>query len=144
MPSPVQGVVVARFGERDPWGRPGHGVTLRAPAYAQVSAPWDATVRYAGPLIDYGNVVVLEPEEGTLVVLAGVASVDRLVGETVLAGERLGDLGGPVSASDEFSLAATTDRDAIRDESLYIELRRAGEPVDPALWFDLAMQGTDG
>jgi hypothetical protein len=44
----------------------------------------------------------------------------------------------------EVLLATATDRDAIRGESLYIDLRRAGEPVDPAQWFDLAMQGTDG
>lgn len=144
VPSPVQGVLTAGSGERDPWGRQGPGVTVSAAAYAQVSAPWDATVRYAGPLIDYGQIVVLEPEEGTLIVLAGLATVDRLVGETVLSGERLGDLGGPLPDSDEFSIAAATDRDAIPSRSLYIELRRAGQPVDPALWFDLAMQGTDG
>ena len=141
---PVQGLMTAGFGEADPWGRPGRGVTLSAPAYAQVSAPWDGTIRFAGPLIDYGQVVVLEPEEGTLIVLAGLANVDRLVGETVLAGERLGDLGGPVPDSDEFLLEATTDRDQIGDEKLYIELRRSGQPVDPAQWFNLAKQGTDG
>lgn len=144
VPAPVQGVMTAEFGEPDPWGRPGHGVTLSAPAYAQVSAPWDGTIRFAGPLIDYGNVVVLEPERGTLIVLAGLAAVDRLVGETVLAGERLGDLGGPIPDSDEFLLEATTDRDQIGAEKLYIEVRRDGQPVDPALWFNLAKQGTDG
>jgi septal ring factor EnvC (AmiA/AmiB activator) len=87
---------------------------------------------------------VLEPEAGTLIVLAGLATVDRLVGETVLAGERLGDLGGPIPESDEFLLTTATDRDAIRSQSLYIELRRAGEPVNPALWFNFAMQGIDG
>lgn len=144
IPAPVHGLVTADFGEPDPWGRPGRGVTLSAPAYAQVSAPWDGTVRFAGPLIDYGQVVVLEPEEGTLIVLAGLANVDRTVGETVLAGERLGDLGGPLPDSDEFLLEATTDRDQIGAEKLYIELRRAGQPVDPAHWFNLAKQGTDG
>ena len=138
VPPPVQGLMTAGFGEPDPWGRAGRGATLSAPAYAQVSAPWDGTIRFAGPLIDYGQVVVLEPEEGTLIVLAGLANVDRLVGETVLAGEKLGDLGGPVPDSDEFLLEATTDRDEIRAEKLYIELRRAGQPVDPALWFNLA------
>jgi septal ring factor EnvC (AmiA/AmiB activator) len=144
MAPPVQGVVTAGFGDPDPWGRPGAGVTLSAPAYAQVSAPWDGTIRFAGPLIDYGQVVVIEPEAGTLIVLAGLADIDRVVGETVLAGERLGDLGGPLPDSEEFLLEATTDRDQIGAEKLYIEIRRGGEPVDPALWFNLAKQGTDG
>jgi len=138
---PVNGAVTARFGDKDPWGRDGQGLTVSAPAYAQVSAPWDGTVRFAGPLIDYGEVVVLEPEKGTLIVLAGLGRVDRLVGETVLRGERLGDLGGPIPASDEFLLEATTDRDEIEAETLYIELRRGGRAVDPAPWFDLTEKG---
>lgn len=141
---PVTGSVAAEFGDPDPWGRAGYGLTLSAPAYAQVSAPWDGTIRYAGPLIDYGQVVVLEPEKDTLIVLAGLGRVDRLVGETVLAGERLGDLGGPIPASDEFLLEATTDRDEIREEKLYIELRRGGQPVDPGPWFDLTKQESGG
>ncbi|MEM7057027.1 MAG: peptidoglycan DD-metalloendopeptidase family protein [Pseudomonadota bacterium] len=141
---PVTGSVTAEFGDPDPWGRAGYGLTLAAPAYAQVSAPWDGTIRYAGPLIDYGQVVVLEPEKDTLIVLAGLGRVDRLVGETVLAGERLGDLGGPIPASDEFLLEATTDRDEIREEKLYIELRRGGQPVDPGPWFDLTKQESGG
>ena len=144
VPPPVSGNLVAGFRDPDPWNRPGYGVTLTAPAYAQVSAPWDGTIRYAGPLIDYGTVVVLEPERGTLIVMAGLASVDRLVGETVLSGERLGGLGGPIPASDEFLLEASTDRDQIREEMLYIELRRDGEPIDPELWFDFATKGSGG
>ena len=140
--TPVLGQLTAKFGDKDPWGRQGYGLTLSAPAYAQVSAPWDGTIRYAGPLIDYGEVIVLEPEKDTLIVLAGLGRVDRLVGETVLAGERLGDLGGPIPASDEFLLEATTDRDEIREEKLYIELRQAGQPVDPAPWFDLTEKGS--
>ena len=141
---PVRGALIAGFGALDPWGRPGYGLTFEAPAYAQVSAPWDGTVRYAGPLIDYGQVVVLEPEEGTLIVLAGLARVDRVVGETVLSGERLGDLGGPMPDSDEFLLEASTDRDEINAEKLYMELRRGGEAIDPAAWFDLTEKGSGG
>ena len=141
---PVAGRKIATFGDPDPWGRAGFGVTLSAPAYAQVSAPWDGTIRFAGPLIDYGEVVVLEPELGTLIVMAGLATVDRLVGETVLAGERLGGLGGPIPASDEFLLEASTDRDQIREETLYIELRRDGKVIDPESWFDFSNKGSGG
>lgn len=141
---PVAGRQIANFGDPDPWSRKGYGITLSAPAYAQVSAPWDGTIRYAGPLIDYGEVVVLEPELGTLIVMAGLATVDRLVGETVLAGERLGGLGGPIPASDEFLLEASTDRDQIREEKLYIELRQSGKVIDPAGWFEPYEKGSGG
>lgn len=141
IPMPVPGRLVGASGDTDPWGRKAPGISLAAPAYAQVSAPWDGTVRYAGPLIDYGEVVVLEPEPGYLMVIAGLARVDRVVGETVLAGERLGDMGGPIPASDDFLLEASSDRDEIGEEKLYIELRKNGAALDPAPWFDLTRKG---
>ena len=135
-PLPVAGRVSAGFGEPDPWGRPGHGWSIVAPAFAQVTAPWDSTVRYAGPLIDYGQVVVLEPDAGYLVVIAGLAHIDRVAGEAVLAGEKLGDLGGPLPTSDEFLLDQIAAGGQIRQETLYLEIRRAGQPLDPVDWFD--------
>jgi septal ring factor EnvC (AmiA/AmiB activator) len=135
-PLPVAGKVSARFGEPDPWGRPGHGWSIVAPAFAQVTAPWDATVRYAGPLIDYRQVLVLEPKADYLVVIAGLAHIDRTAGEAVLAGEKLGDLGGPLPTGDEFLLDQTAGGGQIRQETLYLEIRRSGEPLDPADWFD--------
>ena len=144
IPLPAAGSVIAGFGEPDPWGRPGKGMTLELPAYAQISAPWDGTVRFSGPLIDYGQVVVLEPEAGILIVIAGLARVDRIVGETVLAGERLGDLGGTIPAGEDFLLEASKDRDEIGTEKLYIELRQKGAAIDPAPWFDMTRKGSGG
>lgn len=144
IPLPGAGSMIAGFGEPDPWGRPGQGMTLELPAYAQISAPWDGTVRFSGPLIDYGQVVVLEPEAGILIVIAGLARVDRIVGETVLAGERLGDLGGAIPAGEDFLLEASKDRDEIGTEKLYIELRQNGAAIDPAPWFDMTRKGSGG
>jgi septal ring factor EnvC (AmiA/AmiB activator) len=136
LPPPVAGRVTARYGAPDPWGRPGEGLSWTAPAHAEVTAPVDGTVRYAGPLIDYGEVVILEPEEGWLLVLAGLARAERRVGETVLAGERLGALGGPLPQSEEFLLEAGGSVPQVRTTDLYLELRRSGTAVDPAPWFE--------
>lgn len=130
------GRVTAGFGARDPWGHPGSGLSVSAPAFAQVFAPWDATVRFAGDLIDYGKVIVLEPEDGYLIVIAGLKGLDRTVGEAVLAGERLGDLGGPVPTSEEFFRLAGQDMAPIAEETFYIEVRHEGAAVDPAPWFE--------
>ncbi len=132
---PVAGRLTGNFGGVDPWGRTGQGVSLTAPAYAAVTAPWDGTIRYAGPLIDYGEVVILEPEEGWLIVLAGLGRTDRRVGETVLGGERLGDLGGPLPSSEEFLLEASGAVPQVDTSELYVEIRQAGMAVDPAPWF---------
>ncbi|MEM8791805.1 MAG: peptidoglycan DD-metalloendopeptidase family protein [Pseudomonadota bacterium] len=111
------------------------GLSIATTQYAQVSAPVDATIRYSGPLIGYDSVIVLEPQAGWLIVLAGMGNLTREVGETVLAGEKIGDMGGDLPASDEFLLAAG-DRDGlVLSETLYIEIRHEDETIDPALWF---------
>ena len=144
IPLPVRGTLSAGPGEPDPWGRVSEGIVLSAPAYSEVSAPWSGTIRFAGPLTDYGQIVVIEPESGVLMVLAGLGRIDRTTGDTVLRGERLGDLGGRIPDSREFLLEATTDRALIAGESLYIELRVQDQIVDPLDWFDFATKGQDG
>lgn len=134
LPLPVAGRQTGSFGQASS-GEQSFGITLTAPAFAQVSAPMDATVRYAGPLIGYAEVVVLEPEDGWLLVIAGLDRVDRAIGEAVLAGEKLGDLGGPLPTSEEFLLEAGYEAGQIGEETLYIELRRGDQPIDPAPWF---------
>ena len=65
--------------------RPGL-VMRRAAAGARSRAPADAVVRYAGPFLEYGYVVVLEPDAETMVVLAGLAQVRVRTGAQVAAG----------------------------------------------------------
>ncbi len=138
LPPPVVGEITLRFGEKDETGEPIRGVRVAAPAYALVTAPWSATIRYAGALANFGNVVILEPEERRLIVLAGMARIDRYAGETVFPGEPLGQLGVIEHDSEEFLVEATADQATIATETLYIELREDGAPVDPVAWFAFA------
>ncbi|MEM7499526.1 MAG: peptidoglycan DD-metalloendopeptidase family protein [Pseudomonadota bacterium] len=136
LPLPVAAArVTAGFGAPDPWGNAGAGLTLAAPAFSQVAAPVDATLRYAGPLPGFGRVAILEPETGWLLTLAGLGRIDRAVGETVKAGERLGDLGQDLPENSEILLAREDGGDLIAPAQLYVELRQEGVPVDPAPWF---------
>jgi septal ring factor EnvC (AmiA/AmiB activator) len=54
--------------------RAGRGWSSR-PARTLVTTPWPASVRYAGPLLDYGNVIILEPEADYLLIVAGLATL---------------------------------------------------------------------
>ncbi|MEM8697998.1 MAG: peptidoglycan DD-metalloendopeptidase family protein [Pseudomonadota bacterium] len=135
LPLPVSGRIASSFGTE---GRRGFGLTLAAPAYGQVIAPVGGTIRYVGDLKGYGTVALLEPEAGWMIILAGLGAVDRNAGETVLAGERIGDLGGPLPTSEEFLLEAGDQAGEIEEETLYIELRRGDNPVDPAPWFQIS------
>jgi murein hydrolase activator len=136
LPLPAFGVVIRRANEADAAGVRRPGLTLATRQQALVTAPHAATIRYLGPLLDYGNVMVLEPGGGYLVILAGMTALYGEVGEVVAAGAPLGLMGGAV-ATDEILAASENGSGAGETETLYIELRRGSEPVDPAEWFAL-------
>ena len=95
---PVPGEIVRGFEEPDAAGVRRPGITMRAAPLSLVTAPADAIVRYVGPFLDYGYVVVVEPDDATLVVLAGLALVRVETGQAVRRGDLIGQLGGPASA----------------------------------------------
>lgn len=135
LPLPVLGSVLRKPGEADAAGTRRPGVTLSTQAGALVTAPWPATIRFRGPLLDYGNVMIIEPGDGYLVVLAGMDVLYGEVGEVVAADAPLGLMGGAVTATEEF-IGAAADGSGGRDtETLYMELRQGSTPVDPLPWF---------
>ena len=98
--------VLRRPDEADAAGVRRPGLTLATRPRALVTAPWPATIRYRGPLLDYGNVMILEPGGGYLLVLAGLDTVYGEVGEVVAAGAPLGLMGGAETATAEFLASA--------------------------------------
>ena len=135
LPLPVLGSVLRRPDEADAAGVRRPGVTLATQPRALVTAPWPATIRYRGPLLDYGNVMILEPGDGYLLVLAGIETLYGEVGEVVAADAPLGLMGGSSGAVAEF-VAGAPDRSGGRDtETLYMELRQGAAAVDPIPWF---------
>ena len=136
-----------RFNAADAAGVRHPGWVLAAPAGALVRAPWLASVRYAGPLAGYENLIVLEPGEGFLLLLAGLEQVYVAEDDVLLQGAPLGRLRGADTAMNgdyvgEFSpkesdfFTPSDEEGGIQSlETLYIELRQGGDPVDPAIWF---------
>jgi septal ring factor EnvC (AmiA/AmiB activator) len=137
IPLPVQGSVLRRAGEADAAGVVRPGVVIATRPRALVTAPVAATVRFRGPLLDYGNVVILEPAPGVLFVLAGMAEVWPETGQILPAGAALGLMGGEQPSSDgNLSELATSGAEA-RSETLYLEVRDGQGPANPADWFTL-------
>ena len=138
---PVVGSVLRPYDEPDAAGvkRPGW-VIATAPA-ALVQTPWPATIRYRGPFLDYGNVMIVEPARGYLMIFAGLAQVFGEVGDVLKAGDPVGLMGGAEAPAQEFGSQFVADAargdQAGRSESLYLELRRGNETLDPAEWFVL-------
>ncbi|TYB77925.1 murein hydrolase activator EnvC family protein [Maritimibacter fusiformis] len=133
---PVSGRVIRGYDEVDAAGvrRPGWVIATRP--LTLVTTPWPATLRYLGPLLDYGQVAILEPDEGFLLVLAGLGQLFGSVGEVLPQGTPVGLMGGAEAASTQaFLMSAVQGGGAEATETLYMELRWNGSPVDPTEWF---------
>ncbi|MGC9419536.1 MAG: murein hydrolase activator EnvC family protein [Rhodovulum sp.] len=135
LPLPVEGTVLRGFGAADAAGVTRPGLVLATRPLALVTTPVPATIRYRGPLLDYGNVIVLEPARGYLLVLAGMAEVYGAEGEVLPAGRPVGLMGGADPKTAAFLDDASDRGGDLKTETLYMELRRGGSPVDPDPWF---------
>ena len=92
------------------------GITITSRPGAAVVAPYDGVVAFAGPFRGYGQLLIIEHSEGYHTLLAGLGRIDAAVGQHILAGEPVGVMendGAP---------------------SLYVELRRDGQPINPLPW----------
>lgn len=116
--APAAGAITRAYGERVAGGPAAQGATLRTRAGAQVVAPASGEVAYAGAFRSYGNVLILNLDGGYALVLTGLEAVRARVGERVQAGQTIGEM--PIS-----------DTPA---PELYVEVRRNGEPINPARW----------
>ncbi len=116
---PVRGEVVRLYGE--PSELPGattKGISIRSRPGAQVVAPFDGKVAYAGPFRGYGLILIIDHGERYHTILAGFDRIDAVVGQWVLAGEPVAQMGDPAGSSPE----------------LYLELRRTGQAINPLPW----------
>lgn len=129
LPLPAQGAVLRRFGEPDTTGDKALGVSIATLPEAQIVAPADGWVVYAGPFRSYGQVLIMNVGSGYHVLLAGMNQTDVQRGQFVLAGEPVGVMG-----AQRFASAATIDIESSRPV-LYVEFRKDGSSIDPAPWW---------
>lgn len=135
LPLPVQGVILRGAGEADAAGITRPGLIMATRAKAIVTSPVAATIRYTGPLLDLGQVVILEPQAEVLFVLAGLDVVYGSAGEVIDAGAPLGLMGDAVAENRRQLSTDGDDTGAARSETLYIEVRHQNAAEDPSLWF---------
>ena len=132
---PLEGRVLRSFNEVDAAGLKRPGLVIAARPLALVSAPAAATIRYVGTFLDYGNIIILEPQPRYLLVIAGLDRVYGEIGEVINQNAPIGLLGGNSAGTQEFLVEASDGGGALAQETLYIELRYEGKPVDPSVWF---------
>lgn len=147
---PVQGLVIRRSGEADAAGVTRPGIIMATRPGTIVTSPTAATIRYTGPLLDLGQVIILEPRADSLFIFAGLDVVYGAAGQVIAGGTPVGLMGGAaqgtgVSIQSDTGQTETGQSDELsplregagtdRTETLYIEVRQDNTPQDPATWF---------
>ena len=115
---PARGQLVSRFNETTALGLSTKGIIIETRASAQIVAPYDGRVAFAGRFREYGLLLIIDHGEGYHTLLAGMGRIDVLLGQHVLAGEPIGVME---------SIAEEKPR-------LYVELRSDGHPINPLPW----------
>ncbi|AKS44650.1 Septal ring factor EnvC, activator of murein hydrolases AmiA and AmiB [Octadecabacter temperatus] len=137
IPLPVAGQVIRQYYEADAAGIERPGILIATQQRALVTTPVSATIRYAGPLLDYGTVVILEPAADTLWVIAGLAEAFGEVGQILPDGTPIGLMGGNITDAQGILNESAQGSAGERTETLYLEVRDGQSAVNPAEWFAL-------
>ncbi|WP_170361648.1 murein hydrolase activator EnvC family protein [Ruegeria arenilitoris] len=138
---PAQGVVLHRAGDTDAAGVKRPGVVLGTRPRAIVTSPTAATIRYRGPLLDLGNLVILEPQPGLLFVFSGLQEVYGNPGQVIPEGTPVGLMPGETPEIGAILSTSSDGTGTDRSETLYIEVRQDNSPVDPESWFRTSKDG---
>jgi septal ring factor EnvC (AmiA/AmiB activator) len=116
---PARGDLAVSAGDRGPDGLRRDGVWFETSPGAQVSAPFDGEVVYAGPFQDFEGVLMINTPDGYTLVLGGLGLLFASEGQSLLIGEPVGvmpDRANPVPM-------------------LYLEIRRSSQDAaDPEDW----------
>lgn len=126
---PASGVNVVDYGAGDGFGGIAQGLSLVTRANAQVVSPADGWVMFKGPYLNYGQIIILNTGQDYTMLLAGLDSVSVNIGQFVLMGEPLGTMGSRTSGQ---TIATSA---GVSRPTLYIEMRKNNEPVDPTGWW---------
>lgn len=110
---PVIGDIVTGLGEISRSGYRSRGLSIAVQPDAQIVAPAAGRIAYSGRYRGYGNIIIIEHEQGWTSLITNMAMASVEVGDNVVQGAPVGR-----SGSD--------------DPIVTVELRRNGRPIDIA------------
>jgi septal ring factor EnvC (AmiA/AmiB activator) len=115
---PTAGEMVTGFGgTAGSTGEASKGMTFATRPGAEVVAPFDGRVLFAGAFRGYGQILIIGHGDGYHSLVAGLDRIDSSVGQWLVAGEPIG------------RMSANEAR-----PRLYLELRHNGQPINPLPW----------
>ncbi|NBG88103.1 peptidoglycan DD-metalloendopeptidase family protein [Isachenkonia alkalipeptolytica] len=112
--SPTRGRLTSGFGTR--WGRMHNGIDVAGPTGTPVNAADAGQVEFAGYRGSYGNLVIINHENGYQTYYAHLNAINVSSGDRVHKGARIGSMG-------------STGRST--GPHLHFEVRRNGQPTNP-------------
>ncbi len=112
---PVTGRIIGRYNAARPEGGRFEGLRFSTANQAIVTAPFEGRVVFARDWQPIGNLIVLDVGGGFHVLLMGVGAILVEESQKVAAGEPVAEMAGGGAGLD-------------------LEIRKNGEPVNPALW----------
>ena len=111
---PVEGKISSFYGDRIGEDSKGQGIILKTRDHAQVVTPLGGVIVYTGTFRNYGKMVIIRHTGDTHSLLAGMERITGTMGQTVIRGEPIGEMGKGEDGT-----------------SLYMEFRSHNQPVDP-------------
>ena len=133
LPMPAQGRRVIAFGDKTQYGNTSKGIVIETRRGAQITAPCDGWVVYAGEFRSYRQLLIINAGDGYHVLLAGLSHIDVQVGQFVLAAEPVGTMAPEPPGKTQDSAPV-----------LYVEFRKEGRPIDPEPWWFEGSQKVQG
>jgi len=133
LPLPAHGKRVLTFGDKTQYGTVSKGIVIETRHSAQVTAPCDGWVVYAGEFRTYGQLLIINAGGGYHVLLAGLSQIDVQLGQFVLASEPVGTM-------------RAQPKSKAQDNSplLFVEFRKDGQSINPDPWWADASQKVQG
>lgn len=130
LPWPAQGKLISRYGREEvpllkTW-IVREGIRIRTEGPSPVSPVLSGKVIYAGPFRTYGNVVIVDHEQGFFTIYGLLSEISVAKNDPVTTASTLGRAGSDTQA---VSGARTADYSAV-----YFEIRLGAETVDPLIW----------
>lgn len=120
---PTDGEVAFRFGREKVRNMNAvifnKGIGIRAPLGQQIKAIYDGTVLFADWFRGYGQLIIVDHDQGFHSLYAHASEILVQVGDTIRTGQAIGRVG---------------ETGSLEGPQLYFELRYHGEPQDPLVW----------
>ena len=113
---PARGPITTYFHDELSKGVISNGIDIKTVSNAQVIAPYDGTVIFAGPFKSFDNLIIIDHGEGYTSLLSGLGETYTEVGQMLLAGEPVGTMPNAKSAK------------------LHMEIRKNNHPINPSEW----------